>query len=74
MLKASGAMAAATLFSRVLGMIREMVYARFMGDGWVASAFALAFTIPESFPPPARRRCVDRGVHPHLQGKRKNAR
>ena len=43
MLKASGAMAAATLFSRVLGMIREMVYARFMGDGWVAGAFALRF-------------------------------
>jgi putative peptidoglycan lipid II flippase len=49
MLKASGAMAAATLFSRVLGMVREMVYARFMGDGWVASAFALAFTIPNLF-------------------------
>src|SRR5664279_4720543 len=49
MLKSSGAMAAATLFSRVLGMVREMVYARFMGDGWVASAFALAFTIPNLF-------------------------
>jgi putative peptidoglycan lipid II flippase len=49
MLKASGAMAAATLLSRVLGMVREMVYARFMGDGWVASAFALAFTIPNLF-------------------------
>jgi putative peptidoglycan lipid II flippase len=49
MLKASGAMAAATLFSRVLGMVREMVYARFMGDGWVASAFQLAFTIPNLF-------------------------
>ena len=33
MLKASGAMAAATLLSRILGMVREMVYARFMGDG-----------------------------------------
>jgi putative peptidoglycan lipid II flippase len=49
MLKASGAMAAATLLSRVLGMLREMVYARFMGDGWVASAFAVAFTIPNLF-------------------------
>jgi putative peptidoglycan lipid II flippase len=49
MLKASGAIAAATLLSRVLGMVREMVYARFMGDGWVASAFALAFTIPNLF-------------------------
>jgi putative peptidoglycan lipid II flippase len=43
MLKASGAMAAATLLSRVLGMVRVMVYARFMGDGWVAGAFTFAF-------------------------------
>ena len=49
MLKASGAMAAATLLSRVLGMVREMVYAGFMGDGWVASAFAYAFQIPNLF-------------------------
>ena len=49
MLKSSGAMAAATLLSRVLGMVREMVYARFMGDGWVAGAFQFAFTIPNLF-------------------------
>ena len=49
MLKSSGAMAAATLTSRVLGMVREMVYARFMGDGWVAGAFQFAFTIPNLF-------------------------
>ena len=49
MLKSSGLMAAATLTSRVLGMVREMVYAKFMGDGWVASAFALAFQIPNLF-------------------------
>src|SRR5690242_18976562 len=49
MLKSSGAMAGATLTSRVLGMVREMVYARFMGDGWVAGAFQLAFTIPNLF-------------------------
>jgi putative peptidoglycan lipid II flippase len=49
MLKSSGAMAAATLFSRVLGMVREIVYARFMGDGWVAGAFQFAFTIPNLF-------------------------
>lgn len=49
MLKSSGAMAAATLTSRLLGMVREMVYARFMGDGWVAGAFQLAFTIPNLF-------------------------
>jgi putative peptidoglycan lipid II flippase len=49
MLKSSGAMAAATMTSRVLGMVREMVYARFMGDGWVAGAFQLAFMIPNLF-------------------------
>jgi len=49
MLKSSGSMAAATLTSRVLGMVREMVYARFMGDGWVAGAFQFAFTIPNLF-------------------------
>src|ERR1022692_3964428 len=49
MLKSSGAMAGATLLSRVLGMVREMVYARFMGDGWVAGAFQYAFTIPNLF-------------------------
>src|SRR5512146_2822914 len=49
MLKSSGAMGAATLTSRLLGMVREMVYARFMGDGWVAGAFMLAFTVPNLF-------------------------
>jgi putative peptidoglycan lipid II flippase len=49
MLKASGAMAAATLLSRVLGMVRVMIYARFMGDGWVAGAFTFAFQIPNLF-------------------------
>lgn len=49
MLKSSGAMGAATLTSRVLGMVREMVYARFMADGWVAGAFTLAFMIPNLF-------------------------
>jgi putative peptidoglycan lipid II flippase len=49
MLKASGAMAGATLLSRILGMVRVMVYARFMGDGWVAGAFTFAFQIPNLF-------------------------
>lgn len=42
-------MGAATLSSRVLGMVREMVYAHFMGTTWVASAFVLAFQIPNLF-------------------------
>ncbi|NGO40054.1 murein biosynthesis integral membrane protein MurJ [Limisphaera ngatamarikiensis] len=49
LLKSSGAMAVATLTSRILGMVREMVYARFMGDGWVAGAFQVAFTMPNLF-------------------------
>ncbi|HZL13281.1 MAG TPA: murein biosynthesis integral membrane protein MurJ [Verrucomicrobiae bacterium] len=49
MLKASGAMAAATLTSRVLGMVREIVYAWFMGDSKVAGAFLFAFQIPNLF-------------------------
>lgn len=49
MLKSSGAMAAATLTSRVLGMVRVMVYARFMGNTWIASAFTLAFMVPNLF-------------------------
>ncbi|MBM3841118.1 MAG: murein biosynthesis integral membrane protein MurJ [Verrucomicrobia bacterium] len=49
MLKSSGAMGAATLASRVLGMLREILYARFMGDGPVAGAFKLAFMAPNLF-------------------------
>jgi len=49
MLKASGAMAVATLTSRLLGMVREMIYFHFMGTGWVNDAFQYAFTIPNLF-------------------------
>ena len=49
MLKSSAAVAAATLISRMLGLVREMVFARFMGTTWVASAFLLAFQIPNLF-------------------------
>lgn len=49
MLKSSGSMAAATMTSRLLGMVREMVYAGFMGNSWVAGAFMLAFQVPNLF-------------------------
>jgi len=49
MLKSSGAMSAATMLSRLLGMVREIVYARFMGTGWVADAFVFAFMVPNLF-------------------------
>src|SRR5947208_6529856 len=49
MLRSSSAMAGATLTSRLLGLVREMVYAAFMGNTWVASAFQLAFQVPNLF-------------------------
>jgi putative peptidoglycan lipid II flippase len=49
MLKSTAATATATLISRILGLVREMAYARFMGNGWVASAFLFAFQIPNLF-------------------------
>src|SRR5690242_3028267 len=49
MLKSSGAMGAATLVSRILGMAREILYANFMGAGLVAGAFKLAFMVPNLF-------------------------
>jgi putative peptidoglycan lipid II flippase len=49
MLKSSGAMGAATVLSRLLGLVRELVYAAFMGTTAVAGAFAVAFTIPNLF-------------------------
>jgi putative peptidoglycan lipid II flippase len=49
MLKSSGALALATVTSRVLGMVREIVYASLMGSTWQASAFYLAFVVPNLF-------------------------
>jgi putative peptidoglycan lipid II flippase len=49
MLKSSGAMGFATLTSRLLGLVREQVYAHFMGDTPVSSAFKLAFQVPNLF-------------------------
>jgi len=49
MLKASGAMAVATLVSRVLGLVREQAYMFFLGTTWVNDAFQYAFTVPNLF-------------------------
>lgn len=49
MLKSAGAMGVATLTSRILGMLREVVYANFMGDSAVAGAFKTALMIPNLF-------------------------
>lgn len=49
MLKSSGAMGAATMASRVLGLVREQVYAFLLGTTPVAGAFYFAFVIPNLF-------------------------
>ena len=49
MLKSSGALAVATLTSRILGLARDTVYSGFMGTTGVASAFMLAFQVPNLF-------------------------
>ncbi len=49
MLKSSGAMGLATMTSRVLGLVREQVYAAFMGTTPIAGAFYFAFAIPNLF-------------------------
>src|SRR5204862_702058 len=49
MLESSGAVSAATMVSRVLGLVRDVCYTSFMGTTWVADAFSLAFTIPNLF-------------------------
>jgi putative peptidoglycan lipid II flippase len=71
MLKSSGAIALATLLSRILGLVREMAYAHLMGTGLVASAFTYAFSIPNLF-----RRLLGEGVLtaafiPHFKEKQK---
>jgi putative peptidoglycan lipid II flippase len=49
MLKSSGGIGAATLTSRVLGLVREQVYAAFMGTSAIYSAFVYAYTVPNLF-------------------------
>jgi putative peptidoglycan lipid II flippase len=49
LIKATGTIGGLTMVSRVLGFAREMVFARIMGAGMAADAFALAFLIPNLF-------------------------
>ena len=49
MLKSSGGIGAATLTSRVLGLVREQVYAAFMGTSGVYGAFIYAYMAPNLF-------------------------
>jgi putative peptidoglycan lipid II flippase len=47
--KATGTIGGLTMVSRVLGFAREMIFARVLGAGLAADAFALAFLIPNLF-------------------------
>ncbi len=49
LVKAGGTISGLTLISRILGFVREMIFARVMGAGMAADAFALAFLIPNLF-------------------------
>jgi putative peptidoglycan lipid II flippase len=49
LVKAGGTIGGLTLVSRILGFVREMIFARVMGAGMAADAFALAFLIPNLF-------------------------
>jgi putative peptidoglycan lipid II flippase len=49
MLKSSGGIGAATMTSRVLGLVRDQSFAAFMGTHGVAAAFSYAFMVPNLF-------------------------
>lgn len=44
--KAAGIVSAATMVSRVFGLVRDMVIAAFFGASWMTDAFWIAFRIP----------------------------
>jgi putative peptidoglycan lipid II flippase len=49
MLKSSGGIGAATMTSRLLGLVRDQSFAAFMGTHGVAAAFSYAFMVPNLF-------------------------
>ena len=48
-IKKGSSASAAILISRILGLVRDMLLARFIGGGAVMSAWVLAFKIPNTF-------------------------
>ena len=44
--KSAGIVSIAVLFSRMFGLVREMVFARFFGAGFLQDAYIVAFRIP----------------------------
>ncbi|MCY7344634.1 MAG: murein biosynthesis integral membrane protein MurJ [Pyrinomonadaceae bacterium] len=44
--KSAGIVSIAVMFSRVLGLVREMIFANFFGAGFLYDAYQAAFTLP----------------------------
>ncbi len=44
--KSAGIVSIAVMFSRVLGLVREMIFARYFGAGFLNDAYQVAFRIP----------------------------
>ena len=49
LLKSTSVVSGMTLLSRILGLVRDIVFARFFGAGIVMDAFFVAFKIPNIF-------------------------
>mgnify|MGYP000853880422 CR=1 FL=1 len=49
LIRASGTIGALTLVSRVLGMVRDMLVARYLGAGLASDAFLIAWRLPNLF-------------------------
>ncbi len=49
LIRSTAAVAAPTLVSRVLGYVRDLLQAYYLGTGFAADAFTIAFTIPNLF-------------------------
>jgi putative peptidoglycan lipid II flippase len=47
--KALGTVGGLTLVSRILGLLRDSLFARFVGAGFVSDAFLIAFKLPNMF-------------------------
>ena len=44
--RSAGIVSIAVMFSRVLGLVREMIFARYFGAGFLTDAYVVAFRIP----------------------------
>ncbi|CAH0495490.1 murein biosynthesis integral membrane protein MurJ [Novosphingobium sp. CECT 9465] len=49
LLKATGTIGGLTLLSRVLGLVRDSLFARYVGAGFASDAFLVAFRLPNMF-------------------------